>query len=71
MDLSPTDFFETSCPSLHSSSAVRLPAVVLLSKGRGRSGRIGKFFWVKLDGVGHKDGQKACASDKCMDQIVT
>lgn len=59
MDLLATDLCKTSCPSLHSSSAVRLPAgVVLLSESRGRSGELGKFFSVKLDGVGHTDGQK-------------
>lgn len=70
MDLLATDLCKKSCPSLHSSSAVRLPAVVVLLQGK--EWKDGKFFSVRLDGVGHADGQKkACASDKCMDQIVS
>lgn len=71
VELLATGLCETSCTSLHSSSAVRLPAVVvLLSKSRGRGGKMGKFFLVKLDGASHTDGQNICASDKCMDPIV-
>lgn len=44
MDLLATDLFKTSCPSLHSPSAVRLSAVVVLLSESRRSGKRGKIF---------------------------